>query len=123
MAKKLGLGRGLDALLGGVVEETAAAANPAAAPVQPETRVQAGDAVVQLRLSDIDPNRDQPRRRFDECALQELADSIKAVGVIQPILVRKTGDRYTGAELRRGVSVTTNTSDKRFFRMWELVKE
>lgn len=95
MAKKLGLGRGLDALLGGVVEETAAAANPAAAPVQPETRVQAGDAVVQLRLSDIDPNRDQPRRRFDESALQELADSIKAVGVIQPILVRKTGDRYT----------------------------
>lgn len=95
MAKKLGLGRGLDALLGGVVEETAAAANPAAAPVQPETRVQAGDAVVQLRLSDIDPNRDQPRRRFDENALQELADSIKAVGVIQPILVRKTGDRYT----------------------------
>ena len=95
MAKKRGLGRGLDALLGGVVEETAAAANPAAAPVQPETRVQAGDAVVQLRLSDIDPNRDQPRRRFDESALQELADSIKAVGVIQPILVRKTGERYT----------------------------
>ena len=95
MAKKLGLGRGLDALLGGAVEETAVAAEKAAAAPVEHQRVQAGDAVVQLRLSDIDPNRDQPRRRFDEAALQELADSIKAVGVIQPILVRKEGDRYT----------------------------
>ncbi len=93
MAKKLGLGRGLDALLGGAVEETTAAAEKAAAPVEHQ-RVPSGDAVVQLRLSDIDPNRDQPRRRFDEAALQELADSIKAVGVIQPILVRREGERY-----------------------------
>ena len=95
MAKKLGLGRGLDALLGGAVEETAAAVNPAAASVEQQRVQAAGDAVIQLRLSDIDPNRDQPRRRFDEAALEELADSIKAVGVIQPILVRKEGDRYT----------------------------
>ncbi|MBQ2955993.1 MAG: ParB/RepB/Spo0J family partition protein [Clostridia bacterium] len=94
MAKRQGLGRGLDALLGGIVEDAAPAAEKAASAAQPE-REQAGDAVVTLRLSDIDPNRDQPRRRFDETALQELADSIKAVGVIQPILVRKEDGRYT----------------------------
>jgi len=95
MAKKLGLGRGLDALLGGAVEEPAAAPIQAAVSAEHQRVQAAGDAVVQLRLSDIDPNRDQPRRRFDENALQELADSIKAVGVIQPILVRKEGNRYT----------------------------
>lgn len=47
-----------------------------------------------LRLSDIEPNRTQPRRNFDEDALQELADSIKQYGVIQPIVVQKKGKRY-----------------------------
>ncbi len=91
MAKRQGLGRGLDALLGGV-EETV---DQMTAHSHAEPAVAAGDAVQMLRLSDIDPNRDQPRRRFDETALQELAESIRAVGVIQPILVHKTGERYT----------------------------
>lgn len=92
MAKRQGLGRGLDALLGGITESVAASepTEKEASPAKP-----AGDQVVMLRLSDIDPNREQPRRRFDETALQELADSIRAVGVIQPILVCRTGDRYT----------------------------
>lgn len=47
-----------------------------------------------LRLSEIEPNRAQPRRNFDEDALQELADSIKQYGVIQPIVVQKKGKRY-----------------------------
>ena len=47
-----------------------------------------------LRLSEIEPNRTQPRRNFDEDALQELADSIKHYGVIQPIVVQKKGKRY-----------------------------
>ncbi|MBR5316860.1 MAG: ParB/RepB/Spo0J family partition protein [Lachnospiraceae bacterium] len=47
-----------------------------------------------LRLSEIEPNRTQPRRNFDEDALQELADSIKQYGVIQPIVVQKKGKRY-----------------------------
>ena len=124
MAKKLGLGRGLDALLGGVVEETAAAADKAAASVETQ-RVQAGDAVVQLRLSDIDPNRDQPRRRFDEEALQELADSIRAVGVIQPILVRRTGDRYTiiaGERRWRASRVAGMDEIPAIVRDWDEVK-
>jgi len=47
-----------------------------------------------LRLSEIEPNRAQPRRNFDEDALQELADSIKQYGIIQPIVVQKKEKRY-----------------------------
>ena len=85
-----GLGRGLDALLGGMPDEVGAAN-----PLLNQSQAEAGDAVVSLRLGDIDPNRDQPRRRFSEEALEELAASIRAVGVIQPILVYKNGRRYT----------------------------
>ena len=86
MAKRVqrGLGRGLGALLGDVVEE---AANVEAQAPADEVRM------LPIRL--IDPNRDQPRRAFDEEALKELAASITAVGVIQPIIVKAEGDRYT----------------------------
>ena len=50
--------------------------------------------VVSLYLDDIIPNRFQPRERFDENALKELAASIKAHGVIQPIIVRRIGEKY-----------------------------
>lgn len=67
-SKKRGLGKGLDALFMDNAAEDQGA--------------------VQLRLDDIEPNRDQPRRTFDEEALAELADSISQHGVIQPLLVR-----------------------------------
>ena len=47
-----------------------------------------------LKLSDIEPNREQPRKNFDKEALQELADSIKQFGIIQPIVVQKKDDYY-----------------------------
>jgi len=53
-----------------------------------------GQAVLDLPLDIIDPNPNQPRRHFDEAALVELAGSMKANGVIQPIIVRKAGTRY-----------------------------
>ena len=90
MAKKVqrGLGRGLGALLGeDVVAETL---QPAEAP-QPQAAI---DAVRMLPIGQIDPNRDQPRRSFDEVALKELAASIEAVGVLQPIIVAPSGDRF-----------------------------
>ncbi len=97
MAKKTqrGLGRGLGALLGeDVIAETAAQPEPqAAAPAeQPKAET---DAVRALPIRLIDPNRDQPRRSFDEAALKELAASIRAVGVLQPIIVAPAGRRYT----------------------------
>ena len=97
MAKKVqrGLGRGLSALLGDAVDEAPAKdvrveveakAEPAAKPV---------DEVRMLPIRLIDPNREQPRRSFDEEALKELAQSIRAVGVLQPIIVKPDGERYT----------------------------
>ena len=91
MAKKIqrGLGRGLGALLG---EDVMAEASQPAESVQPQTPV---DAVCMLPIGQIDPNREQPRRSFDEEALKELAASIRAVGVLQPIIVAPSGDRFT----------------------------
>ena len=92
MAKKVqrGLGRGLGALLGDDVMEQSAAAPEVKAPAEEKQ-----DAVRMLPIRLIDPNRDQPRRSFDEDALRELAASIEAVGVIQPIIVAEVGERYS----------------------------
>ena len=76
--KQKGLGRGLDALLG------------ADAPVRPVEQESQG-AIHALPLAHLDPGRFQPRSRMDESALQELADSIRAHGLMQPIVVRPTG--------------------------------
>ena len=100
MAKKMGLGRGLSAILPDVedvvdsVERAPAYESASAGQLAPE----AGDGVetvVQLPLGDIDPNRNQPRKRFDEEPLRALADSIRTSGVLSPILVARSGKRYT----------------------------
>lgn len=52
------------------------------------------DSVVNLKINDISPNSDQPRKHFDESKLEELANSIKANGIIMPIIVRKEGLGY-----------------------------
>ena len=82
--KPKGLGRGLEALLGPKVDEAAeaAAAASGANPGQPAS----------LLLSDMVPGMYQPRTRMDEGALYELAESIKAQGIMQPILVRRLSD-------------------------------
>lgn len=71
-AKKGGLGRGLEALFNDNSADNGASVN--------------------VRLTEIEPNRDQPRQDFDEQALSELADSIAAHGLIQPIIVRPTAE-------------------------------
>ena len=85
-AKKGGLGRGLDALFAdNSIEEIAST------------------SAVKLKIMDIEPNRDQPRKIFDEDALAELADSIAKHGVIQPLLVRPMSDgsyQLVAGELR-----------------------
>ena len=82
MSRKV-LGRGLDALISTSAATEAAEGRPAGAAE--------GHAIVDLRIADIGPNPFQPRTRFDDEALKELADSIKVSGVLQPVLVRKTG--------------------------------
>ncbi len=80
--KPKGLGRGLEALLGPTAQESAAADTSATSPGLPAS----------LLLNDMVPGAYQPRTRMDEGALYELAESIKAQGIMQPILVRKVGN-------------------------------
>lgn len=91
MAKKMGLGRGLSAILPDVeevVESVDAVGSGEQAPVPV-------GSVVDIPVGDIDPNRSQPRKHFDDDALLALADSIRHSGVISPILVARDGRRYT----------------------------
>ncbi len=90
MAKKMGLGRWLSAILPDVEEvvESVDQVSESPAPVP-------ADAVVELSVGDIDPNRNQPRKKFDDDALLALADSIRHNGVLSPILVARDGRRYT----------------------------
>ncbi len=83
--KPKGLGRGLEALLGPRVHETASFDASAGNPVSP-------GLPASLRLADMLPGMYQPRTRMDEGALYELAESIKAQGILQPILVRQLRD-------------------------------
>jgi len=75
MSKKNALGRGLDALI-----------------TMEDTETQGTSSINEVELSKITPNPDQPRRIFDEEALEELATSIRKIGVIQPITLRKIDD-------------------------------
>jgi ParB family chromosome partitioning protein len=79
-----GLGRGLSSLLGEVAQEA-----PVSGGVAP-----ARGGIQMMPVSSIEPHLDQPRRHFDEQALAELAESIQARGLIQPIVVRPHGHRY-----------------------------
>lgn len=80
MAVKKGLGRGLNNLIPGVKE--------------PEEKIVEVTADTVLKINDIEPNRNQPRKNFDEDTILELADSIKQYGVIEPIVVTKRDNYY-----------------------------
>ena len=89
MAKKTGLGKGLDALFADNIKDES-------------EKVQDGEVVQTLKITEVEPNRNQPRKQFDEEALSELAESIKKYGLIQPIIVTKKEDYYeiVGGERR-----------------------
>lgn len=90
-AKKRGLGRGLDALLGGSAKEV----RPIEETTQTTEDSPAGQSLKTLPIDLIQRGKYQPRRNFDQDKLQELADSIAAQGIIQPIVVRPVEDgRY-----------------------------
>ena len=76
--RKTVLGRGLEALISQDLKES----------------VSETERVMELEINSIEPNPFQPRAHFDEKQLQELAESIKKNGVIQPVVVRRQGDRY-----------------------------
>lgn len=106
MTAKRGLGKGLDMLIptapqkikeknGSSVEEKETNATTEIREIIKEVEVVKEVAKeIKLDINEVEPNRDQPRRQFDEDALLELADSIRQVGIIQPIVVQKKNGYY-----------------------------
>ena len=83
-----GLGKGLDSLIPNAVGE---------AKNKQEVKQESADskgAETIVKITMVEPNREQPRKNFDEDALQELADSIKQFGLLQPIMVQDRKDHY-----------------------------
>ena len=84
-----GLGKGLDSLIPNAVGEAKGKKEPVK-----ETKEEKGGKETIVKITMVEPNRKQPRKNFDEDALQELSDSIKQFGLIQPILVQDRKDHY-----------------------------
>ena len=81
---KGGLGKGLEALFPSNVDVDSLA----------QTSKKNDEGIIELKINEIEPNVNQPRKLFDDDKIQELADSIKEHGVIQPIIVSKKDDYY-----------------------------
>ena len=105
-AKRGGLGKGLDSLIPQNKNVQASEKSTAKKAEKPVVKTEIVEKVVEkivekvvheeqmMKLNKIEPNREQPRKNFDEDALVELADSIKQFGVIQPLIVQKKDDYY-----------------------------
>lgn len=89
--KKKGLGKGLDSL---IPDNKSMKSVTAEKTVESKEDAAAKSGVQVMKINEVEPNRDQPRKNFDEDALLELSDSIKQFGVLQPLLVRKRKDYY-----------------------------
>ena len=99
--RKGGLGRGLDAMISETavkpktaVTKKAAVRTTKGTKKDTEEKVKEEGSVLIVKMTQIEPNRSQPRKQFDEDALLELSESIKQFGVLQPLLVQKKGDYY-----------------------------
>ena len=87
MAKMTGLGKGLDALFGGAQIEPSVE--------EKEEIIESSENLKSLKITEVEPNREQPRKTFNQESLEELAESIKTYGVIQPIVVSKKEGYYS----------------------------
>ncbi len=94
MTKERRLGRGLEALLGRSLEGGVDNGNAGQNSGVDSAESKSGGQLAQVRVHQIDSNPYQPRRDFAESELQELADSLVAYGLLQPIVVRKINDRF-----------------------------
>ena len=85
-AKKGGLGKGLDSLITDKVNKPGAAKDASLTPTE--------DQAVMVSINKVEPNKEQPRKHFNEDALLELSESIKQMGIIQPIVVQDRNSYY-----------------------------
>lgn len=92
MALKRGLGKGLDSLIPTNVMMESEVKHATVSTVS--SAEEGKDGTLMVKLSKVEPNREQPRKNFDEDSLQELAESLKQFGMLQPILVQNRGDYY-----------------------------
>ncbi|MCH1981561.1 ParB/RepB/Spo0J family partition protein [Ruminococcus sp. OA3] len=95
--KKSGLGKGLDSLIpSSSTRNNSKTANTANGEAEPKIieKIVEKPIEIKLKINEVEPNREQPRKAFDEDALLELADSIKQFGILQPLLVQKKGKYY-----------------------------
>lgn len=94
--KRKGLGKGIDSLIPntGNVKTGAESKTVVKEVVKEVIKEVKVPADMMMKVSDIEPNRDQPRKKFDKESLEELAESIKQFGIIQPIVVQKKDDYY-----------------------------
>lgn len=96
-AKKSGLGRGLDALFPEKAVHSKQEEKPVQKAVSADDKKEketAENGIKTVKISKVEPNREQPRKKFDEDALLELSESIKQYGVLQPLLVSDKKDYY-----------------------------
>ena len=89
--KRNGLGKGLDSLIPHKTEKTVKTEKK---PEQKNEESQNSPGEILVKINQVEPNREQPRKEFDEDSLMELADSIKQFGILQPLLVQKRKDYY-----------------------------
>jgi len=92
MAKRMALGKGADALLRNINGTNTAIDEAVDKNIEDNTSKKTGELMVKISL--VEPNRNQPRKMFDKDSLDELTKSVKQYGVLQPIIVKKTGNRY-----------------------------
>lgn len=90
--KGRGLGKGLDTLIPNSLSESKSKSSHVDSNSVDGTSIEKPDSIV--KITKIEPNREQPRKHFDEDALQELSESIKQFGLLQPILVQDRKDYY-----------------------------
>ena len=83
--KRNGLGKGLDSLIPNKAEKK---------PEEKKEERKSESGEILVKINQVEPNREQPRKEFDEDSLMELADSIKQFGILQPLLVQKKKDYY-----------------------------
>ena len=89
--KRNGLGKGLDSLIPNKTEKTVKTEKK---PEQKNEESQNSSGEILVKINQVEPNREQPRKEFDEDSLMELADSIMQFGILQPLLVQKRKDYY-----------------------------
>lgn len=91
--KRNGLGKGLDSLIPNKSSK-APSSDEKQTPNTEKAEKSTGTGEILVKINEVEPNRDQPRKDFDEDSLMELADSIKQFGILQPLIVQKKKDYY-----------------------------